>query len=269
MALRNADAQFHQISDHWLNAHAITEVYSISINRTLSRVHPIYRLLNNHLKYTIAINALARKGLINPGGYVHQLCSIGDKMVEFLADNYAKLDFRTLDFPSRIGSQGFSSTYKGALEEFPYVDDGALVWDAMNEYVGEYLSLYYGSDDDVSSDNEIDDWIKEIKENGHPNHRSQFNGMKTVTDLQKFLTTIIWTASCYHSVVNFSQYKMYGFVPNYPLALYQPIAQSKDIINEEFIMKSLPQLKHASIQIMLLNSLSVFSGNEEFLISER
>ena len=139
----------------------------------------------------------------------------------------------------------------------------------MYEYVGEYISLYYGSNEDVINDNEIQDWIREIKENGHPNHKSEFIEMKTLADLQKFITTIIWTASCYHSVVNFSQYKMYGFVPNYPLALFQPIARSKDVINEEFIMKSLPQLKHASIQIMLLNSLSVFSGTEEFLTSER
>jgi hypothetical protein len=289
MVIRNADAQYHQIVDHWLNAHAVTEVYSISLNRSLSRIHPIYRLLNNHLKYTLAINALARKGLINPGGYVHQLCSIGDKMVEFLADSYEQLNFRKLDFPSRLESQGklksiqhiliklflnyyykgFSKTNKGALDEFPYLDDGALVWDALYEYVGEFISLYYGSNEDVLNDEEIRNWIREIKEYGHPNHKSEFIEMKTLVDLQKFLTTIIWTASCYHSVVNFYQYKMYGFIPNYPLALFQPIARSKDIINEEFIMKSLPQLKHASIQIMLLNSLSVFSGTEEFLTSNR
>ncbi len=94
----------------------------------------------------------------------------------------------------------------------------------MYEYVGEYISHYYSSNEDVINDNEIRDWIREIEENGHPNHKSEFIEMKTLADLQKFITTIIWTASCYHSVIYFSQYKMYGFVPNYQFALFQPIA---------------------------------------------
>ena len=46
----------------------MVEVYSISVNRAFSRVHPIYRLLINHMKYTININTSARKLLISSGG---------------------------------------------------------------------------------------------------------------------------------------------------------------------------------------------------------
>ena len=68
MVVRNADGQYHQMWDHWFNAHAISEVFSISINRAFSRAHPIYRLLINHMKYTVAINTNARHGLVSPGG---------------------------------------------------------------------------------------------------------------------------------------------------------------------------------------------------------
>jgi hypothetical protein len=36
MAVRNADCQYHQIWDHWFNAHAMSEVYSISVIIALS-----------------------------------------------------------------------------------------------------------------------------------------------------------------------------------------------------------------------------------------
>jgi hypothetical protein len=40
----------------------------MTVNRAFSRIHPIYRLLINHMKYTININTAARKLLISSGG---------------------------------------------------------------------------------------------------------------------------------------------------------------------------------------------------------
>jgi hypothetical protein len=78
----------------------------------------------------------------------------------------------------KITIYGLSKNNKGTLDEFPFLDDGTLVWDAMYEYVGEYISHYYSSNEDVINDNEIRDWIREIEENGHPNHKSEFIEMK-------------------------------------------------------------------------------------------
>ncbi len=85
MAVRNADAQYHQIWDHWFNAHAMSEVYSISVNRAFSRIHPIYRLLINHMKYTININTFGRKVLISSGGLGLCNTSIGTYLSFFIA----------------------------------------------------------------------------------------------------------------------------------------------------------------------------------------
>ena len=63
----------------------MTEPYVIATNRQLSVMHPIYRLLHPHFRYTVEINALAREALINAGGtietaftpgkYAMQVCS--------------------------------------------------------------------------------------------------------------------------------------------------------------------------------------------------
>jgi lipoxygenase len=53
-----------------LRTHCATEPYIIATNRQLSVVHPIYRLLHPHFRYTMEINALAREALINAGGII-------------------------------------------------------------------------------------------------------------------------------------------------------------------------------------------------------
>ena len=271
MAVRNADCQYHQILDHWFNAHAMSEVYSISVNRAFSRVHPIYRLLINHMKYTININTPARKSLISSGGLAVNGSSIGTKFGEFIAMNYENMDIDKLDFPSRLESLGFHKTKdgvdKGALDEYPFGDDGALVWDAIYEFVGEYLRLYYNDDKDIMEDNELRDWIKELREEGHPLHKNTFPKVETIDALEKFVTTIIWTTSCHHSVVNFNQFKVIGFFPNYPAFLFQRIPTTKEIIDEDFIVKSFPQLPALSMALLTLNLISNYSKSEEYLLT--
>ena len=271
MAVRNADSQYHQIWDHWFNAHAMSEVYAISINRALSRVHPIYRLLINHLKYTININTAARHGLISSGGFALTNTSVGYKYGKLIVPNYAKMDLNKLDFPSRIESLGFGKTKdgvdKGALDEHPFVDDGALVWDAIFDFVGKYLRVYYESDNCIKEDSELRDWIRELFEEGHPVHKNNWPKIETIDALQKLVATIIWTTSCHHSVVNFNQYKVMGFAPNYPLNLFQPIPTIKEVIDEDFIVKSLPKIHSLTSLLFVLHIISQYSKAEEYLLS--
>lgn len=53
-----------------LRTHCATEPYIIATNRQLSAMHPIYRLLYPHFRYTMKINALAREALINTNGII-------------------------------------------------------------------------------------------------------------------------------------------------------------------------------------------------------
>ena len=51
-----------------LRTHCCIEPYIIAAHRQLSAMHPIYRLLHPHCRYTMEINALARESLVNAGG---------------------------------------------------------------------------------------------------------------------------------------------------------------------------------------------------------
>ncbi len=186
-------------------------------------------------------------------------------------NNYKDMKLDKLDFPSRLESLGFHKTKdgvdKGALDEYPFGDDGALVWDAIYEFVGEYLRLYYHEDKDIIEDSEIAVWMKELYEEGHPVHKGAYPKVETIEALQKLVATIIWTTSCHHSAVNFNQYKIMGFFPNCPTVLFQPIPKTKEIIDEDYIVKSMPQMFSLSLALFTLFTISQYSKGEEYLIS--
>nr|GMD07829.1 linoleate 13S-lipoxygenase 2-1, chloroplastic-like [Ipomoea batatas]GME20691.1 linoleate 13S-lipoxygenase 2-1, chloroplastic-like [Ipomoea batatas] len=64
------DSGYHQLVSHWLRTHCATEPYIIASNRQLSAMHPIFRLLQPHFRYTMEINAFARLALINANGII-------------------------------------------------------------------------------------------------------------------------------------------------------------------------------------------------------
>ncbi len=41
------------------------------------------------------------------------------------------------------------------VDDYPYAQDGLLIWSALEKYFSEYLSLYYKSDADVAGDTEL------------------------------------------------------------------------------------------------------------------
>ena len=68
--VRAHDSGHHELVSHWLRTHCAVEPYIIAANRQLSEMHPVYKLLRPHFRYTMRINALARSALINAGGII-------------------------------------------------------------------------------------------------------------------------------------------------------------------------------------------------------
>lgn len=71
-----------------LRTHCATEPYIIAANRQLSAMHPIYRLLHPHFRYTMEINALARGFLINANGIIETSFAPGKYSIELSSVAY-------------------------------------------------------------------------------------------------------------------------------------------------------------------------------------
>jgi len=107
---------------------------------------------------------------------------------------------------------------KLVIEDYPYAVDGLEIWEAIETWVTEYCNLYYTSSEMVEEDDELQNWWKEVRNEGHGDlkDRSWWGEMKTREELIQSCTIIIWLASAFHAAVNFGQYPYAGYLPNRP-----------------------------------------------------
>jgi len=256
----------HQLFTHWGRTHASTEPYVIATRRQLSAAHPVYKLLKPHLRYTIAINAVARQRLICAAGHIENAFFTGRFSMDVAADLYRKLwDFRTQSLPEDLKTRGVESP--AVLPEYPYRDDGLVLWEIIEEMVTGYLTLYYQSDEDVKTDQEIQAWLKDIKTKGHPVKSDTFPDLNSVASLVRMLTTIIWVVSGHHAAVNFTQYDYSSHMLNYPNNFRKAPPKEKGGITEEVIMEYVPNFKTSMLAIAVTKTLSSYAakGEEELI----
>lgn len=276
------DAGVHQLVNHWLRTHACMESYIIATHRQLSSMHPIYKLLHPHMRYTFEINALARQSLINGGGIIEACFSPGKYSMEISSAAYKSMwRFDMEALPADLIRRGMAVEdpsmpcgIKLVIEDYPYAADGLLVWSAIKDLVESYVRHFYSEPNSVTSDIELQSWWNEIKNKGHYDKRNEpwWPKLKTKEDLSGILTTMIWTASGQHAAINFGQYPFGGYVPNRPTLMRRLIPQEGEPEYEKFMhnpqqtfLSSLPTQLQATKVMAVQDTLSTHSPDEEYL----
>ncbi|CAA0832500.1 Lipoxygenase 2- chloroplastic [Striga hermonthica] len=278
------DSGFHQLVSHWLRTHCCTEPYIIATNRHLSAMHPIYRLLHPHFRYTMEINALARQALINCDGIIESSFSPGKYSIELSSVAYDKLwRFDLEALPADLINRGIAVEdpnephgLKLAIEDYPYANDGLLIWDAIKQWVTDYVTYYYPEPNLIESDYELTLWWTEIKQKGHGDKKDEpwWPQLKTPEDLIGIITTIIWVTSGHHAAVNFGQFDYGAYFPNRPTTARTPMPtenpseeEKKEFFErpEEFLLKCFPSQAQATIVMAILDVLSNHSPDEEYM----
>ncbi|KAI5390610.1 hypothetical protein KIW84_075781 [Lathyrus oleraceus] len=279
------DAGYHQLVTHWLRTHCCTEPYIIATNRQLSAMHPIYRLLLPHFRYTMEINALAREALINADGIIES--SFTPKQLSILVssiayDKHWQFDLQAL--PNDLIHRGLAEKdpnaphgLKLAIEDYPYANDGLVLWDAIKSWVTDYVNHYYSDDSrTVVSDEELQAWWEEIRTVGHGDKKDEpwWPNLKTNEDLVEIVTTIVWITSGHHAAVNFGQYTYAGYFPNRP-AIARSNMPTEDPSDQELelfydkpevtLLKCFPSQIQAMTVMTVLDILSSHSPDEEYL----
>nr|XP_061793984.1 polyunsaturated fatty acid 5-lipoxygenase-like isoform X2 [Nerophis lumbriciformis] len=235
--VRSSDFQHHQTVTHLLRTHLISEMFAIAMFRQLPAVHPVFKLLIPHIRFTIAINTKAREELICERGL----------------------------FDKAIKARGVDS--KQELPSYFYRDDGNKVWEATKSFVSDVIDIYYSSDETVQVDEEIQAFVKDVRDYGMRDfHQCEFpESLKSREELIEYLTVIVFTASAQHAAVNFGQYDWYSWIPNAPSTMRKPPPDRKGSADITLIMESLPDRGRSSWHLGAVWALSQFQKNELYL----
>uniref|UniRef100_A0A3Q2QGT2 Arachidonate 15-lipoxygenase B n=1 Tax=Fundulus heteroclitus TaxID=8078 RepID=A0A3Q2QGT2_FUNHE len=250
--VRNADFNLHQLSSHLLRTHLLAEVFTVALLRHLPMMHPLYKLLMPHTRYTLMINFLARKLLISDTGFAS---SGGEGMLTILRKALSSVTYRSLCLPDDISDRGMKD-----VPNFYYRDDGLELWNII-------YSCYYKDDKMVQHDQALQEWIYAIYSNGFTSEKKTDIPMQlnTVNELLKFVTMVIFTCSAQHSAVNAGQYDFIGWMPNTPVSLERPPPSRKGEATEATMLDTFPSIDvtvHGMATVWLL---SKQSSDSEFL----
>ncbi|CAK7339261.1 unnamed protein product [Dovyalis caffra] len=278
------ESGYHQLISHWLRTHCCTEPYIIAANRQLSAMHPIFRLLKPHFRYTMEINALARQSLINAEGVIETSFFPGKYSIEMSSVVYDKeWRFDNEALPKDLINRGMAVEDPSAphglkliMEDYPYASDGLVLWDIIKEWVGDYVNHYYPDSSLIESDTELQAWWTEVRTVGHGDKKDEpwWPVLKTPQDLIETLTTIIWIASGHHAAVNFGQYTYAGYFPNRPTTarMNMPTEDPNDEVLKLFwekpeviLLTTFPSQIQATTVMSVLDVLSNHSPDEEYL----
>ncbi|MCY1036012.1 lipoxygenase family protein [Corallococcus sp. BB11-1] len=264
--LQVADGTWHEMISHLGLTHLLTEAFTLATARQLPPEHPLQVLLTPHFQGTLAINNAAVESLIAPGGFVDRLLPGTIEASASLAVQAVEgLRFNQELFPRTFANRGVDDAQ--AFPDYPYRDDGLLVWASLHQWVSDYVSLYYGSDADVSADYELQAWLKELAspQGGRLQDIGEGGSLRTRGYLADLVTMIIFTASAQHAAVNFPQSYVMSFTPSLPLAAYAPLPGAPLVAepaNIDALLAYLPPLQQAFSQQTLMTLLgSVYFGS--------
>ncbi|XP_030221926.1 arachidonate 15-lipoxygenase B [Gadus morhua] len=237
--VKNADSVIHQIISHLMKTHLLAEVFAVATMRHFPDVHPLQKLLTPHFRYTLQINAAARRALLGPTGLLARSTPGLEGIIELLRRHLAETTYSSLCLPDNIAERGLQN-----IPNFYYRDDGLKLWTAINSFVRAMLGLYYPTDDEVSGDAELQRWIQDIFTKGFLGNSS--SGMPesfiTVEAVVKFVTMVIFTTSAQHAAVNSGQFDYYSWFPNSPLQLRKAPPTTKGLVTMDTILETLPNI---------------------------
>uniref|UniRef100_A0A8C2HUL3 Arachidonate 12-lipoxygenase n=1 Tax=Cyprinus carpio TaxID=7962 RepID=A0A8C2HUL3_CYPCA len=238
MWVRHSEFQVFQLLSHLLRTHLVVEVICVSTLRQLPAVHPIYKLLTPHLRYTLEINCRGRTQLLSMDGIFKKVVSTGGDGLLILAQReYKVLTYRSLQPKFDFLDRGVTK-----LKDYFYRDHSMMLWNVIQNFVSGIVSLYYKSDSEVEQDSELQAWIHDVAVEGF---------LKTKEELITLLSVAIFTSTAQHAATNNGQFDWCAWVPNTPCTMRHPPPTDKDAVTMGMIMDTLPDISQSCVEMAI------------------
>ncbi|TVU04443.1 hypothetical protein EJB05_49985, partial [Eragrostis curvula] len=271
------DASKNNFVYHWLNIHVTLEPLVIAMNRQLSVLHPIHKLLKPHFRKMLHINATTRQIIVSSGDQrdngdifrgIQEVTYLPSKYaLEMSSQAYRTWNFNDLALPRDLINRGMAKgdprspeKLELLMKDYPFAVDGLELWIAIKKWVADYCTIYYSNDHDVANDCELQEWWREVRHEGHVDMSEApwWPSLDCLADLEEICTIVIWLASAYHAAIGLRQFTYLGFVPNRPTLTCRPMPEAGTEVTESDFLASITPRKEAlshmamAVQSMML-----------------
>lgn len=240
-----AEGNYHELFVHLARTHLVIEAFTVATHRCLAECHPVNILLLPHFEGTLFINNAAAKQLVAPGGPIDHI--FGAPIAR--TQQAAGTDRLNFDFYANMLAPELASRNVDKLPDYPYRDDARLVWAAIEQWVGNYIDVYYDNDAAIEGDTELAAWTASLIGEGKIRG---FTGITTRGQLVQVLTMVIYTASAQHAAVNFPQKPLMTYAPAISGAGWQPAPGQQAEHSEQDWLKLLPPIDQSFEQLNVL-----------------
>jgi arachidonate 15-lipoxygenase len=277
LMVQAADMTHHELITHLGETHLTVEAFAIATPRHLPPSHPLYRLLKPHFQFLLAINTRGNEVLLSSQGAIAKLLAPKRPRALAMIDQaYRATPFSHSSLPASIARRGLGPE---VLPDYPYRDDGLLLWEAIDRYVSAFLASYYPNDAAVVGDRPLQNWAQELggpirqdpeaylqaprempadlkqafgfvaplPEFGRvPEFPSQIT---TKSQLTEILTGLIFISGPQHAAVNFCQFDYGGYPADTPFSTAMPAQEAVTV--EEFLPNAQLQLEQMILTFAL------------------
>uniref|UniRef100_A0A8C6M0H0 Arachidonate 12-lipoxygenase, 12S type n=1 Tax=Nothobranchius furzeri TaxID=105023 RepID=A0A8C6M0H0_NOTFU len=229
MWVRHSEFQVFQLLSHLLRTHLVVEVFCVATLRQLPAVHPIYKLLAPHLRYTLEINCRGRTQLISANGIFKRVVSTGGDGLLILAQR----EYKVLTYRSLQPHYDFSDRGVSQLPNYFYREHSLMLWEAVHRYTlytdGSHIKVHFCLLD-VSG---------------------LASSLSSREELSTLLAVAIFTSTAQHAATNNGQFDWCAWVPNTPCTMRLPPPADKDDVTMERIMATLPDVSQSCVQMAI------------------
>ncbi len=199
-----ADINDAELCLHLARAHFMTVPFAIALRRNLPPAHPLYLFLMPHLRFDMFVERMAwLQGMGKTSGIlVRSLAGRAQWSQDVARSLYYSLSFREQHFERDLVARGLDSH----PVDYPYRDDGQLVWDAIKRFTGGYLRSIYPTDRAMTADEALAGFVREASDPQGGNVRGLLAGdrLETVDELIEILTQVIFVAGPLHAIAHFA-----------------------------------------------------------------
>eukprot|EP01062_Namystynia_karyoxenos_P014984 TRINITY_DN15427_c0_g1_i1.p1 TRINITY_DN15427_c0_g1~~TRINITY_DN15427_c0_g1_i1.p1 ORF type:complete len:587 (+),score=196.28 TRINITY_DN15427_c0_g1_i1:67-1827(+) len=236
-----AKLHFQSAELHWLlfakkahDIHAIGAFVASATYRTLSTRHPVRQALAPFLAGAVAAHRYLNETLLADGGAVDRLFACG-------AAGAAQIARRARAAYSFMDASFVHDVRRRMLDRerelrYPLLEDGVLVWEAIERYARGVITRFYTEPADLTNDGELNAWVSDIKRMvPSVPHLKEY----TTDPLVFIVANVIWLCTAGHSVWRGDLYGQLGYLLNRPFRLRPPPAKPADAITEQDVLASL------------------------------